>query len=753
VAARSLAGAAVSRRRLCLIAALLCLLAARAEAAEPRTWRVEGPRDFLEGTFEGLSVDSEGRVRLAPTATSQGDLASAQAWCVARDAEGNVFVGTGSEGRVFRIKDGKATPFFAAPELEVHALAAGPDHRLYAATSPDGKVYAIDASGKAEIFFDPGDKYIWALAFDSAGRLLVATGLEGKLQRVDSKGKSEIILSSPDAHLTALATDRSGNVFAGSSPSGYVYRVDGAGKVSVLDDTPYREIKALAVAPDGALYVAGIDGKEKETASPSLAPLALPTTEVTVTESLTAIAPFAFPPATTASNPHASDTTRTGSSKGGLLRIAASGEVETLWSSTEDAPHSLLLDGAGVLLGTGDKGKLYRVRDDRSWSMTVSLPGDQVTGLASAGDKTIVALSNPARVYLLSPAGTGHGTFTAKVKDAEAVSTWGRVRWEATTPAGTEIKVQTRSGNTENPDATWSDWSPVYRDASGDPITNPGSRFLQVRAVLDGNAGKTPLLDSLSAVYLQRNLRPDVQSISVHPPGEVFQKPISLTGDAEILGLDPAPDSTQAQAQSQSAKQLLASAMSPFTRKLYQKGIQTFSWKADDPNGDALVYEVSYRSLGEKHFHTLRTGLSDAVLAWDTSTVPNGRYLIRVVARDTPGNPDSQALSAEKESEPFDVDNTPPTVVARLVPGSVDRVHAVATDQDSFIRKAEYCVDGGAWHQIHPKDGINDSREESYEFVPDGLSPGAHTVVIRATDLLGNLGSARVEIGKEHRSE
>jgi hypothetical protein len=56
-------------------------------------------------------------------------------------------------------------------------------------------------------------------------------------------------------------------------------------------------------------------------------------------------------------------------------------------------------------------------------------------------------------------------------------------------------------------------------------------------------------------------------------------------------------------------------------------------------------------------------------------------------------------------------------------------------------------VDGGRWHEVHPVDGINDARQESYEIVPGPFGePGPHLVVVRATDLLGNVASARVEL-------
>jgi hypothetical protein len=182
-------------------------------------------------------------------------------------------------------------------------------------------------------------------------------------------------------------------------------------------------------------------------------------------------------------------------------------------------------------------------------------------------------------------------------------------------------------------------------------------------------------------------------------------------------------------------------------RKLYQKGIQTFSWKAEDPNGDTLVYDVYYRAAGDTPFRLLRKGLTDAVLAWDTSTVPNGRYVIKVVARDTPGNPEALALSGEKESASFDIDNTPPVVTATLASTRPERIRAVVKDDFSLIRKAEYSVDGGRWREVHPTDGINDALEETYEIALSDLAgPAPHIVVVRATDLLGNVATARVEV-------
>ena len=59
-------------------------------------------------------------------------------------------------------------------------------------------------------------------------------------------------------------------------------------------------------------------------------------------------------------------------------------------------------------------------------------------------------------------------------------------------------------------------------------------------------------------------------------------------------------------------------------RKTYQKGLETLQWRADDENDDELVYEVQFRREGETTWKVLRSGLTDSILVWDTTTVPNG---------------------------------------------------------------------------------------------------------------------------------
>ena len=308
-------------------------------------------------------------------------------------------------------------------------------------------------------------------------------------------------------------------------------------------------------------------------------------------------------------------------------------------------------------------------------------------------------------------------------------------------PAGSQIELFTRSGNTATPDDTWSAWSPPYPTPAGSPISSPKARYLQWRAVLSGK-GDGPVLTSVTAAYLQRNLRPVVRSITVHPAGIVFQKPFS-TGDPELAGFEDQSTPDRKLAAQASAQ---AGSSSSLGRRTYQKGLQTLQWKADDENDDDLTYDVLYRREGETQWKTLRKAVTDSILVWDTTTIPNGTYFVKIVASDAPSNPLATALAGELDSAAFEVDNTPPTIVVsnvRVVSGRTIITFDVKDDH-SPIRGVEFSQDGQRWRGVFPVDGIADSREEHYELPVDG-ELGERGLTLRASDSMNNVSTAHVD--------
>ena len=617
---------------------------------------------------------------------------------------------------------------YNTPELEVHALAVGPDGRLYAGSSPDGRIYAIDAAGNVETFYDPPSRYIWALEFASDGTLIVATGAPAGLHRVDREGIGEVFFTSSDEHLTSLTLARGGSVYAGSSPRGIVYRIDSEDSAFAVYDSDYREVKALALASDGFLFAALV-GPDSETAAPPPIGTAVPTT-TTVTASPVVVTPVTVTaPAVAGSQ-----------LQGSVIRIGSDGAIEVVWTSTRDAPHALAADGGSVLIGTGDRGLLYRVRGRNRWTMEASFSGGQVTALFKDGKGLALATSNPGRLHQLTDTPAAEGRWVSTVHDAEGSSRWGRVSWTGQLPDD-QVAVRTRSGNTAVPDATWSEWSPPTSDAAGVPVTSPEARFLQLEVSLTNDPAGSPVVSTLRTAYLPRNRSPHVSAVLVHAPGQVYRKMTVAPIDGEVLGLpargplrlEPTPP-----AQSIGVE-------ASFSQPLFRRGMRTVTWTVQDPDGDSLTYDVLYRQAEGGDLETLRAGLTETAIAWDTATLPDGQYVVKIVASDRPDNTPARALTGQRESVRFAIDNSPPTVTLTLGGDATARAHV--TDA-GLLRGLEYSVDRGAWQIAQPDDGIEDSNAESYTIDLGEAAAGgnAHVLIVRAADRLGNVATALLDL-------
>ncbi len=735
----------------------VCAFATWVMAGLPTFWTLEGQPEFLTGEVDGLSIASDGVMSLAPATQNLYESTDPFFWSLVSDREGNLYAGSGNNGKVYKVdREGKATVLVDTNELEVHGLALDRQGQVYVATSPRGRVYKVNRDGEQQVFFDPDDRYIWALAFDPVGNLLVATGDKGNLYRVSPSGDSEVLFASQETHLICLTTDADGNIYAGSDSNGLVFKIDSRDRVSVLFDTPFREVRALVVDTAGNVFAATISDTKGPVTPTTASPLPGAPPAATPPQAAPAEGATESVTVTVSASPMPAMTSTTGVAglQGAVYRIGPEGSAERLWGSSEDLPLSLKLERDDrVMVGTGKKGRIFLVRQDKTSSLLLRAEADQVTSIYSSdGRNVFFATSNPAKIYRFGTRRRSEGEYRSPIKDTATVSSWGRVQWEGRSPTGTGLGVQTRTGNSSKPDNTWSDWSAPYTNSGGEQITSPKGRFLQWRAIMKtSDSGATPELLKLTTVYLQQNLSPEVTDITLHPPGLTFQKPLVTTGDIEILGLDAPPDAPGTSDSGTASTNPFGASNLPLTaysRNFHRKGYQTVVWTAIDPNNDTLSYCVSYRAEGESSWKPLRKNLHEAVIAWDTVAMPDGRYMLKIVASDAPSNPQASSLAGERESKPFDVDNTPPSV-SDLVVVPADGGHRltfVALDGSSAVRKVEYAVDSGRWQMIYPVDGIADSQREEFDVTVTGYSWGMHTLVLKVTDLLGNVVTARAEL-------
>jgi sugar lactone lactonase YvrE len=719
-------------------------------AGGPAFWRVNTRAEIEKGDARGVSIADNGALTLSPALIEVFDTKQAYIWSAAADKSGNIYLGTGHEGRVFKVDpSGKGTLLYKTSELDVMALAVDSQGNVYAGTAPDGKIYRISPGGEAKVFFEPKTKYIWSLAFDGQGRLLVGTGDKGAIFRVNPDGTGAPFVTTSQTNITALRIASSGAIIAGTDPGGLVLRISPEGRVFTLFDSSQREIRDLALGRNDEIYALALSesawsgATNTSSAASSITPPATSQNsgeDGNVTITISDLQVVDTPSATSSVSSSAG-----GQSKSSVYRLDADGASDVIWDSKEAVAFALATGGASdgsgrVLVGTGQKGRIYQASSGEKPTLIAQTSEAQTSRLIRAGaggDQLFAASSNLGKLFRVSNETAASGTYTSSVRDAQASATWGRVSWVGEGA----IELQTRSGNTGNPDSTWSDWSAPIASPDGDAIKSPSARFIQWRATLKRAPNSaSPRLREVTVSYLPRNLAPKIASVTVLPAGVSLQALPQQQPDvgADQAGLDPS---------------ILGAVSQIPPRRVFQRGAISLQWQAEDKNGDTIEYSVYYRDVSNSagaggDFYPLKTGLRDNYYTIDPNALPDGRYIFKVVASDDVSNPGGQSLKDEQETEPIELDNTPPAVSADApqVAGSNVEVVFRAADATSIIRRAEYQIDGGLWKTVFPVDGIADSKREEFRVAVVLSDKKPHVIALRAFDANANVGSAQASI-------
>ena len=705
----------------------LAVLATSLQAVVPQKWELRTREDYLRGKFDGISVSYDGTLALAP---KEEKIAAPQEefyLSVLAMPDGTTFLGTGHGGKVYRIgKDGKSEVWFQAPEMDVTCLALDRKGVLYASTSPNGRIYKITGSGKGEEFFNPAEKYIWDLLFLDSGELWAAVGESGGIYQISPLGEGRMFFKAAENHILCLEKTAREDVIAGSGGNGLVYKITPEGRASVLFETPYEEVRSLAMDREGLIYAAasGTPTRSKQDAGPA-APVRLDA-EVSITVS-----------ASSGDGRTASAAVPAAKDGGALYRLTGDGVAKRLWSSDDEMIYTLLWreDEKKVLFGTGGKGRIYSVDKEERVALLLQQSSEQVYQLAPLDSKIYVLSNNPCYFGLLLTEQRFAGEYTGPVLDARTLASWGRIVWDATVAAGASVQFQSRSGNTSEPNAMWSDWSPLYGKTE-EQILSPRARFLQVKALLRVQIGRaSPVLDRVTVFYLQSNIAPSVARPEFLRPNEVYLK--LPDPDDVILGVER--NLPEAPAKKDELRIGLP------TRKAERKGFQTVVWDAADENGDTLRYGLAMKKDGESEWRVLEEGLTETIYAFDTLSFPDGTYLLKLTASDAPSNPLGLELKSERTSPPLVIDNSLPAVknFTAVRNGAALDVSFQAEDAYSYIEEAKVLVRPGEWRVVFPVDGIADSRSESFKFSVK-LPPGAENqVTVRVRDSYGNVGVFR----------
>jgi hypothetical protein len=687
--------------------ALALAVTTAVSAAQTREWTETAPR-LQEGESSGIAVTSRGGLFLAPRITrlgaAEGSPREAYVWSVASDTAGNVYLGTGPDGRILRLTPGGSQrEVYAVAEPMVTALVVLPGGEILAGTAPEGRVYRIRPDGSGEVWAETGERYVWALAARPDGTVFAGTGERGRVMKIDRAGEAQTFFDSDEPHIVSLVMRDDRALLAGGAGRGLIYEVDAEGNAYVLHDDDLPEVRALSVLDGGAIVAALLGPPETERRPPAVQ-IQLPdgTMVGAAPESVGELEDRPGPTVRgTIEGLELPTEEKPGRVRGKIVRIETDGSVAQIWESATEAPYCLSLDpSGGVVFGTGEPGRLYRVGDDDEVALLATLVEAQITGLLRAGPTLVAATSNPAGAYRSEWETPETGVFVSRPYDAGGPARWGSIRWRVRGRGG-RFEVYTRTGNSADPDATWSGWGPTLIDPSGSVIVNPDGRFLQWRVRLVGPESRDVTLSEVTVSYVPLNRPPVLADFRVR-------------------------DQVRAVA-----------------------GEAVFRWNALDPDGDPVEVRVEYRSPGTPEWvtaHEETTGKTDGPGTstwragegrWDTAEVSEGLYEIRATASDVAANhPGEGREEASRTTLVLHVDRTPPVIEASRLDGGAVEISVV--DALSPLSRLEVMGGDRVLFLARPVDGVCDSPRETFRIDPEEPGATVRPTSLRAVDRAGN---------------
>jgi hypothetical protein len=721
---------------------LLSVVAAGATGAVSiDRWSASTEREFLLGKFDGTAIDREGRIELAPRLTHLWGPEEGIVWDIVAGKKGAVFVALSGPGQiVFIDAEGSATVWYHADgESLVTALAADGKGGVYAGLSPEGRILHIQGPGEVAALAETDATFVWALETDGREALWIGTGVPGKVQRFSKDVGLETIYETGDDPVRSLVVSERHGVIAGTGGRGRVIRVAGDDSPFVLFDADEAEIVALASDDDGAVWALAAAGSKQPSGRPDAAARG-PVTHVRVT---------AEPPPPNKKSKNGDAAKKTEGERpaaafranggGALYRIDAGG-IDTVWTTKRGIPFDLTMGSDGsMLVATGDDGQVWRIDPDGGAARMIPIASNQASAIVrNKQGQVLIAGTSDARVERLETEPRASGDYLSLPVEAGAQARWGRVVWDAEVPDGASITAAIRVGNTTEPDETWSAWVTLSADGQIDRDRLPVSRLIQVKLSLSGTDDAGPRVSALRVSYEPRNRAPEIEALTVEPPGVVI-----VPGPAQStarLGPLVADDPVTRAATSRVAR---GRSRTPL-RRGWEAGARTFSWTARDPDNDRLTYRLDIRSEGDLYWYPLAAGLTGSYYSWDARATPDGRYRVRLTVSDETDNVEIETLTRTETSALFAIDNSRPTLIDWSVQrtGETRNVAFTAVDPGGSVAAVEIAMDAGNWQPLFPEDGVADSEVERYRLTlpTDGEKTLPASVRVRITDAAGNLG-------------
>ena len=609
---------------------------------------LNSPRDYFRGRFENTSI-TNGVITLAKAFDNMYFSKNPFILAMSYDeSSGKVFAAESPSGYLLEISNGDKMIVGKTREVLLPSMVSDKMCNVYVGSGPHGRIYKYSSNGEFSKLCKLKDRIIWDLKMDPSGNLLAATGNSGKVYRISPDGKAKAIFDAPVRHVQCLELGPKGEIYAGTANEGIVYKIDIDGTVKPVFRSLGNSVDVI-LYDNGSLWIGSED----------------------------------------------------------LLYKIDSENGKKVYIFPETGIVALKKEPMGsVLVGTSNMGRVYRIhKDDRIENLYES-DINQVMGLnvTSAGD-IIAATSNPGKILRIKKDFAQSGKYVSQVIDTGRVSDFGNISWQANTPSGCSVSLQSRSGETSTPDKTWSDWSPEYSMMDGQKVLSPSARFIQVKANLRSDGAKTPELYTLSVFYKNKNHAP-VLLFDSPEGGEKWSGTKKITWKAYLANYER------------------------LTFNLYYSKDYGKTWKPIKQNVDAKLKKVPSRVPKPL----------EQTYSWSTRSLKNGVYMVKLKGFDRT-DADNVNLSTEIISKPFVVSNKKPEVTITSSENLGD--HAVITGfAKSFnvnIMAVQFRMGKKkTWSLAFPKDGIFDNSREKFVIYLNKPFKRSFKLTVKATDEAGN---------------
>jgi len=411
-----------------------------------------------------------------------------------------------------------------------------------------------------------------------------------------------------------------------------------------------------------------------------------------------------------------------------VVRISSAGVVETLTTFEEETVYALRWHRGRLWIGTGLEGKVFSLQNHRP-VLEKDVDERQVVALLADEPGPAFATTNAAAVYRIAGQTERTGVYTSPALDAEQIARFGTLRWQGESPAGTGVEFSFRSGMSSEPDRTWTAWSLPGSGREISLANLPSGRYVQWRAQLEAADGRSPTLSEVTVSYRQANLPPRIKSLEVLDPGQIVvpanfnpsqqaYEPAHPNRDGIFTTIEPVRVDQQRR-----------------WKTLWKRGFRTLRWEAEDPNGDELIYGLSFRAANsDRPWLPVAEEVRQQHYSFDSTALPDGRYRFRLQAFDRDRSDDEERRKVEEVSEFVLVDHSTPTLDS--VKESEGELRVVVEDRFNPLREAVYSIDARQWRPVVTADGLLDGQRET--LILDTPEPG-ELLLLRLTDAAFNV--------------